>query len=180
MCSLLVLDKVGESRLNLCLPKDTSSLEGVFLTPMGLLAEVCIRPRGEYFTADELVPFSDTPPLWSQDRGQKITVINKTLEASTKQMILKKNIISSCMYEQQSAILCCHLLAKDSCTKNIERRRKEIRSCASFHYLPTNRLPNDFHPAAELEPTRGGEHKGATLGNKWGNKPSFHSFVAFF
>lgn len=89
MCYLLVLDEVGESRLNLCLPKDTSSLEGVLLTPMGLLAEVCIRPRGEYFTADGLVPFSDPPPLWSQDRGQKITVMNNTLEAATEQIMLK-------------------------------------------------------------------------------------------
>lgn len=63
MCSLLVLDEVGESRLNLCLPKDTSSLEGVLLTPAGLLVEVCTRPRGEYFTADGPVPFSEPPPL---------------------------------------------------------------------------------------------------------------------
>lgn len=54
---------MGESRLNLCLPKDTSSLEGVLLTPVGDLVELCVRPRGEYFTADGLVPFSDPPPL---------------------------------------------------------------------------------------------------------------------
>lgn len=58
-----VLDKTGESRLNLCLPNDTSSLEGVLLTPVGLLARVHNRPRGEYFTADGLLPFSDPPPL---------------------------------------------------------------------------------------------------------------------
>lgn len=53
---------VGESRLNLCRPKDTSSLEGVLRTPAGVLVQVCVRPRGEYLTADGLPPFSDPPP----------------------------------------------------------------------------------------------------------------------
>lgn len=47
----------------MCLPKDTSSLEGVLLTPIGVLVKVCIRPRGESFTADGLLPFSDPLPL---------------------------------------------------------------------------------------------------------------------
>lgn len=51
----LVLEKVGGSLLSLCLPKDTSSLEGVLLTPTGLLVEMCMRPRGE-------VTFSDPAP----------------------------------------------------------------------------------------------------------------------
>lgn len=61
--AVLVLDKVGDRRLNLCRPKDTSSLEGVLLIPAGDLVEPWIRLHGEYFTADGLVPFSDPPPL---------------------------------------------------------------------------------------------------------------------
>lgn len=57
------LDNVGDSRLNLCLPKETSSLEGVLLTPMGLLVKVCIRPRGENFRGDGPLPLSDPLPL---------------------------------------------------------------------------------------------------------------------
>lgn len=51
---LLVLDEMGESRLNLCRPKDTSSLQGLLLTTTGLLLELCVRPRGEYFISDPL------------------------------------------------------------------------------------------------------------------------------
>lgn len=74
VCVLLDLDEVGERRLSLCRPKDTSSLEGVLLTPMGDLVELCCRARGEYFSADGLVPFSEPTPLWSQDKGQRETV----------------------------------------------------------------------------------------------------------
>lgn len=69
VCSLLVLGKEVESRLSLCRPKDTSSLEGVLLAPTGLLVELCVRPRREYFTAGGLIPFSDPPPLWPQENS---------------------------------------------------------------------------------------------------------------
>lgn len=74
MCSLLVLEKEVESRLNLCRPKDTSSLEGVLRTPMGPLVELCVRPRREYFIADGVVPFSDPPPLWPGKRAKENSV----------------------------------------------------------------------------------------------------------
>lgn len=61
--ALLVLVGGEESRLSLCRPKDTSSLEGVLRTPAGLLIEACIRLRGENFTPDWPPPLSD-PPLW--------------------------------------------------------------------------------------------------------------------
>lgn len=50
---------MGESRLNLCRPKDTSSLQGLLLTTTGLLLELCVRPRGEYFISDPLTPGAD-------------------------------------------------------------------------------------------------------------------------
>lgn len=75
----------------MCLPKDTSSLEGVLLTPTGLLVELWIRARGEYFTADGLVHFSDPPPLWSQgQRAKENGVISNILEITITQMILRK------------------------------------------------------------------------------------------
>lgn len=57
---LRVFEREVLSRLNLCRPNDTSF---VFLTPMGLLEELCGRLRCESFSADGLVPFSEPPPL---------------------------------------------------------------------------------------------------------------------
>lgn len=90
VCSLLVLEKVGESLLNLCLPKDTSSLEGVLLTPMGLLSRLWVRPRREYFTVG-LVLLSDPSSLWWQHKGQKWTSYSVThFRLGLKKMIPRK------------------------------------------------------------------------------------------
>lgn len=66
---LLVLEDV-ESRRSLCLPKDTSSLEGVLLTPVGVLVQVCALPRGECLlimvTPDGALPLCDTHTLFPQ------------------------------------------------------------------------------------------------------------------
>lgn len=89
VCSLLVLENEVESRLNLCRPKDTSSLVGVHLVPMGLLMELCVRPRREYFTAVGLVPLSDPPPLWPQEKQQFRT--NLLLPLSSMRPLHYKN-----------------------------------------------------------------------------------------
>lgn len=57
VCFLLVFDQVGERRLNLCLPKQTSSLEGVLRTPAGLLVKEYILRRGNFPVA-RLLAFS--------------------------------------------------------------------------------------------------------------------------
>lgn len=59
----LLFDEVGERRLSLCLPKQTSSLEGVLRRPAGLLVMVCRRLRGESFPEARLLTFSDEPTL---------------------------------------------------------------------------------------------------------------------
>lgn len=57
--SLLVLAKEVQSLLNLCRPKETSSLEEVLRTPAGPLIAADDRPGVENFTPDVLITFSE-------------------------------------------------------------------------------------------------------------------------
>lgn len=69
MHSLLVLVKEVESLLNLCRPKDTSSLEEVLRAPVGPLMEAGDRPGVENLTPDVLLTFSE--PLQPQHNEEK-------------------------------------------------------------------------------------------------------------
>lgn len=68
MHSLLVLAKEVQSLLNLCRPKETSSLEEVLRAPAGPLMAADDRPGVENFTPDVLLTFSE--PLQPQNNEE--------------------------------------------------------------------------------------------------------------
>lgn len=71
MHSLLVLVTEVQSLLNLCRPKDTSSLEDDLRTPGGHLMEAGGRPDVGSLTPDVLLTFSE--PLQPQDEEKSET-----------------------------------------------------------------------------------------------------------
>lgn len=84
---LRVFEREVLSRLNLCRPNDTSF---VFLTPMGLLEELCGRLRCESFSADGPVPFSEPPPLWPQKKRE--TSVNRCTVHKLCRQIISRTI----------------------------------------------------------------------------------------
>lgn len=73
MHSLLVLVKEVQSLLNLCRPKETSSLEEVLRPPAGPLMAADDRPGVENFTPDVLPTFSEAlqPQNNEHEKGKK-------------------------------------------------------------------------------------------------------------
>lgn len=69
MHSLLVLAKEVQSLLNLCRPKETSSLEEVLRAPAGPLMAADDRPGVENFTPDVLLTF---PELLQPQNNEEI------------------------------------------------------------------------------------------------------------
>lgn len=69
MHSLLVLVTEVQSLLNLCRPKDTSSLEEVLRTPVGHLMEAGERPGVVSLTPGVLLTFSE--PLQPQNNEEE-------------------------------------------------------------------------------------------------------------
>lgn len=73
--SLLVLVTEEQSLLNLCRPKDTSSLEDVLRTPVGHLMEAGDRPGVVSLTPAVLLTFSE--PLQPQNNEEEKKVRRK-------------------------------------------------------------------------------------------------------
>lgn len=73
----------------MCLPKDTSSLVGPFLTPRGLLVATGDRPRTGVLLhqapAEGLVLLSDTPPPPLPGDLRIIFILLRSLNPSTEE-----------------------------------------------------------------------------------------------